>query len=129
MGRMVLLLHEMPDGTSHYDWLIERPASTGDAEERCLLTFRVEHRIDLAATGVFDAERLEDHRHVYLTFEGDVAGERGRVRRIAEGRCTRLDDRRKVVTVRGQWGSGEAREWTGEVRGVGWSFLERPAGM
>jgi hypothetical protein len=32
-------------------------------------------------------QRLADHRREYLTFEGEVSGDRGRVDRVAEGAC------------------------------------------
>jgi hypothetical protein len=51
--------------------------------------------------------RLVDHRREYLTFEGEISGDRGRVDRVAEGTCdvefaaqrwvVRMDDARLVL--------------------------------
>ncbi len=83
-GRMVLLRHTRPDGSWHYDWLIEQ------AHAPALKAFRVAVRIDDPACVVFDAQPLPDHRRIYLTFEGPLVpgpmGEdRGEVQRIASG--------------------------------------------
>ena len=32
-------------------------------------------------------KRLKDHRRIYLDYQGDLAGQRGRVERVAEGTC------------------------------------------
>jgi hypothetical protein len=83
MGRTVLLLHELPDGSSHLDWMIQPgPDHGGDTP---LVSFRVALRIDSGEWGCFLGERIADHRAAYLDFEGEIAGGRGRVRRVAEG--------------------------------------------
>ncbi len=63
----------------HYDFLIETyPGSD-------LATWR---------TPVWPIEqpallkRLRDHRRIYLTYEGDLTEQRGRVERVAGGNCT-----------------------------------------
>lgn len=100
MGRMVLLRHDLPDGTHHYDWMLERPE--GDA----LLTFRVGLRIDDPACTRFDGVRLADHRAAYLTYEGEVSGGRGRVTRVAWGTVEALRDLPAdgLVSARVCWG-------------------------
>ena len=98
----VQLLHELPDGSTHVDWLI---AQDPDARSR-LLAFRLPARVDRLAPGgdrvdpeALVAERIGDHRAVYLSYEGPLADapgrstdratggqpDRGRVRRLAEG--------------------------------------------
>jgi hypothetical protein len=92
MGAAVLLLHELPDGTSHYDWMIG-PDRPGGAAPAGLISFRVSERIDLLGGGGLDgrgalrfgALRLPEHRAAYLTLEGEVSGGRGRVKRLAQG--------------------------------------------
>jgi hypothetical protein len=94
MGAAVLLLHELPDGTSHYDWLItpDGPRASGGAPAG-LISFRVSERIDLLGGGGLDgrgalrfgALRLPEHRAAYLDLEGEVSGGRGRVKRLARG--------------------------------------------
>ncbi len=78
----VLLSHELPDATSHVDWMI---ASEPRGREP-LVTFRVGSRIDEmdAGQGLL-ARRLDDHRAEYLTYEGRVSGNRGTVRRLTRG--------------------------------------------
>lgn len=83
--RSVLLRHDLPDGTWHYDWLID-PVGEGQPQERNLIAFRVRLRPD--RTDSFDAERLADHRREYLSYEGPLSGERGNVRREAAWEIT-----------------------------------------
>lgn len=109
MGRMVLLRHDLPDGTHHYDWMLERP------DGGALLTFRVALRIDDPACTRFDGVRLADHRAAYLTCEGEVSGGRGRVTRLASGTVEALRDLPAdgLVSARVCWGGAWA-----EVRGA-----------
>lgn len=80
--RWVLLRHELPDGTWHYDWMIEEEGNEG------LVCFRVMERIDQLAPGArFEGEHLADHRRAYLEYEGQISGGRGRVSRVAAGVC------------------------------------------
>lgn len=78
MPRFVVLLHETPAGYSrptHYDLMLE--------QGQMLLTWAVDR---VPAVGkVVTAERLPDHRTVYLDYEGSVSGERGAVNRIDRG--------------------------------------------
>ena len=79
----VQLRHELPDGSWHIDWLLD----LAPAEDRGLTTFRLPGRVDELTPGRhLTAERLADHRRVYLTYEGPVSEERGHVTRVAEGR-------------------------------------------
>jgi hypothetical protein len=58
-----------------------------------LVTFRLDTRLDaLAEGGHLRAERAPDHRPAYLSYEGPISGDRGRVRRLAAGLVT--DQRR-----------------------------------
>lgn len=114
---MVLLRHEQADGSWHYDWLLARP---GEPEGR-LVSFRVRERVDGDAVERFDAEAMADHRREYIEYEGEVSGGRGRVVRVARGRCVLLELEVGRVRVRGDWGSGLV-EWVGEDRGAAWEF-------
>ncbi len=79
----VLLLHELPDGSSHVDWLIA-PDAGG---RRPLIAFRLGGRVDLLPPGQqLAAERIKDHRPAWLDLEGPVSGGRGTARRLARGR-------------------------------------------
>jgi hypothetical protein len=90
----VLLRHDLPDGSWHYDLLMElRPGTQEDHRLAAVrlapaspgqpsLTLAPEIKIDPSAP----CERLPDHRGVYLTYEGPISGNRGHVRRVAQGR-------------------------------------------
>lgn len=112
---MVLLRHELPDGSWHFDWLIERRAG----EER-LLTFRLAVRVD-EWDGVVEASRLEDHRRDYLDYQGEVSRGRGRVLRIAEGEVRTVELSETTVTISGRWGDAEGI-WRGRAEGKIWRF-------
>lgn len=122
MAAAVLLLHELPDGTSHFDWLIQR----NGGEDAPLISFRVRERIDSGGAKSFAAERLPDHRAAYLTYEGEISGGRGRVRRVATGDLEVREAFAGRIVVVGRL--GEAR---GIFRGVGdsngtWMFSFAP---
>lgn len=112
---MVLLLHELPDGSSHFDWMIERPNAQGG-----LITFRVSARIDLLEQGRFSAQRLADHREQYLSFEGPVAGGRGTVTRLARGEASMVREESHSLEVTGQL--GVSGQWRGKGGAAGWVF-------
>lgn len=104
MPEMVLLRHDTPDGGWHYDWLID------PGEGAPLVSFRLGGRLDEAGDGAsLVAERMADHRRVYLTHEGEISGGRGRVRRIARGEWRRAEIGEERVLVEG---------WLGERHGV-----------
>lgn len=111
MATSVLLRHDLPDGSWHYDWMIERP---GDAA-RGLVTFRTGMRVD-EVVGGFEVERLTDHRRAYLEYEGKVTGGRGTVRRVAEGRVVAWVEEGEQVRVVVEFG-GVARRFVGKVVG------------
>lgn len=109
MNRWVLLLHELPDRSWHYDWMMQSPP----AHVSGLITFRVFDRPDEEHVDRLLAERLPDHREVYLEYEGVVSGGRGTVRRVAGGLCRVVrDDDVFVVELLGD-GGGVARAWVG----------------
>ncbi len=86
----VQLLHELPDGSHHVDWLSAQDPRGLDP----LVTLRVQRRVDeLRAGQRLEALRIADHRPAYLTYEGPVSGDRGTVRRLARGTVARLDER------------------------------------
>jgi hypothetical protein len=97
----VLLRHELPDGSWHVDWLIAT-----DATSR-LITFRLPRRVDEITGGEqIRAERLADHRRLYLDHEGPLPGpsQRGTVRRLAHGQVLSWDRRAgEPWRMRVQW--------------------------
>lgn len=76
----VLLRHDLPDGSHHFDWMLARD------DDGPLLTFRLDR--DISRDGEpFEGELLPDHRRAYLEYEGPISGNRGSVARVAQGRC------------------------------------------
>lgn len=120
MPPTVLLRHTLPDGTSHYDWLLARADRVGD-DERALLTFRVADRVDLLRAGASPATRLPDHRGLYLAYEGPVSGDRGSVERVAAGRCRIVHEGRDLVEAEAQW-EGAPRVSVVATRAAGEEF-------
>ncbi len=118
----VILLHTLPDGSSHFDWLIDR----GDcAIEHRLISFRCGVRVDSTALLSFDAHRMADHRARYLRYEGAVSGGRGVVRRVASGDVLGLEvaeDSLVTVINWGDWTIGY-RGHVDEAGGADWRFV------
>lgn len=75
--RFAVLLHTGSPEGSHYDLLIEPRPGEGD-----LLTWRLPV---WPVTESVEARQLRDHRRIYLTYQGTIAGDRGHVTRIDEG--------------------------------------------
>jgi hypothetical protein len=83
------VLHHTGFGEAHFDLMVEVPG-----RER-LLTWRImdpPERWD----GTVGAARIADHRKAYLTYEGEVSGGRGAVKRVAEGTA-------RVVEIGSGW--------------------------
>lgn len=115
-ARMVLLRHELPDGSWHFDWMLERPGAGALA----LRTFRVLDRPDDASE--FPAESLPDHRRVYLDYQGPVSNNRGQVTRVAAGEVELLDERSDSISILGTLAGRRAR-WLGRASPDGrWVF-------
>ena len=98
--KTVLLLHTRPDGSSHFDWLIDWPGAL--QEDGLLLTFRLaEFLPSLPIAAKLSATRLPDHRRLYLSYEGSISQNRGTVQRVAQGRSqlTQLPDSFRILTL------------------------------
>jgi hypothetical protein len=96
MPRFVVLLHETPAGyprPTHFDLMLQ----SGEL----LRTWALETLPSVGETVA--AERLPDHRPVYLDYEGGVAGDRGSVKRIDAGEYEMVADSEAgtVVELRG----------------------------
>jgi hypothetical protein len=88
MARFVILEHDQPH--RHYDLMLQ----AGDV----LWTWRLPR---LPQVGdVLDAERVSDHRLVYLEYEGPISGNRGTVIRREQGTLTWLRQEENCVEVR-----------------------------
>jgi hypothetical protein len=122
MLRTVVLEHRLPDGDSHFDWMIER---SGPGEDRRLITWRTECRPDLVLE--FRGERIGDHRAAYLEFEGELSGGRGQVVRVASGRVSWLCQDEREVRVRVEWSGGANVRYAGAFgAGGAWTFCGSP---
>ena len=112
MPRTVLLEHVLSDGSAHFDWMCE-PVRGEEADERCLVTFRVHQRMDAPDAPPFDAHSLGLHRRLYLHYEGSLSGGRGDVRRVAAGECLVDMSTAEGFGVVVDFGHGP-RRWLGE---------------
>ncbi len=119
--RMVLLRHDLPDGSSHFDWMVE-PSDPG----RGLVSFRVHTRIDHPEITRFEAERIGEHRRDYLSYEGPVSGGRGVVTRVANGDVTWLTDLVDSIVLQGHLG-GARGTWRGLKTPEAWRFERQEA--
>jgi len=105
----VLLQHETDRG-DHYDWLLTDPATAADPEGR-LWTARVEYPSEVwSAMGLWPIEVIAPHGRIYLTYEGPIAGDRGRVRRVDEGTFDPVTWRADKIVV-----DVSLRQFTGRV--------------
>ncbi|MDX2146295.1 MAG: hypothetical protein SFZ23_02135 [Planctomycetota bacterium] len=95
----VVLRHDLPGGKWHYDWMIQRPGGP----DATLLSFRLEDRIDRLRWADIIAESTPDHRAAYLTHEGQVAGDRGVVVRLARGEAIFRDASPDRLTIDLAW--------------------------
>ncbi|MCC6427617.1 MAG: hypothetical protein IT435_12450 [Phycisphaerales bacterium] len=114
----VLLQHDLPSGSRHFDWLIqvtEDPAAP-------VLAFRTAIRIDRPEALVFSAERIGDHRAFYLEHEGEVSGGRGMVVRVAHGLIAKQAVEPHRAMIEADFGSGPARLVGAEMHGGIWVF-------
>ena len=78
LRRFAVLHHADGADAAHYDFLFETSASSS------LVTFRLPEW-PLAAGTSHAALKLRDHRRIYLTYEGQISGDRGHVSRVDEG--------------------------------------------
>jgi hypothetical protein len=85
--RPFVVLHHQPGDAeasdahgrrAHYDLLIDV------GEDQLLLTWRLP---EWPPRQPLEVERQNDHRRIYLTYEGEVSGGRGHVRRVDTGVC------------------------------------------
>lgn len=132
---MVLLAHVLPDGSKHFDWLIEPVASgpgsaaarasddavSENADEVCLLAFRISVRIDRPNVTRFDAQIMPPHRRHYLAYQGPVhGGSKGEVLRACGGMVRKVevmghenDGIIDAVSIRGKFTGGLEYTWAG----------------
>lgn len=95
----VILHHDWP--ADHWDFLVDLDGSS----ER-IPTWSLDQKPGgIPIKGL--AEKLVDHRRVYLNYEGLVSGGRGSVRRLISGNCLFLDYGSEIeFELRGQADNG-----------------------
>jgi hypothetical protein len=114
LTRTVVLRHDLPTGQWHYDWLLQRAVDPAGP----LTTFRIGELPTSPGVESLPAERLPDHRPVYLEYEGPVSGDRGTVSRVLSGTCSWHADTPAFVEFTADFGSAP-RRW--RARPVGHS--------
>ena len=77
-----VVLHHTGVVPEHYDLMVQLPG----AEK--LVTWRILTPPEAWGANPPVAERIADHRVAYLTYEGEISGGRGRVKRVAAGNGT-----------------------------------------
>lgn len=104
----VVLKHDLPDGTSHFDWLL-----AVDAErKKPLLSFRVEERPDIVSESRWiDLDARPDHRPEYLDIEGELEGDRGVVARLATGKIFMWKEIQSGWNLMVKWDDGALTEY------------------
>lgn len=116
--RAVILRHDLPDLSWHWDLLLEPDSPPGGPDERVLLAFRIDpaqtppHR---PGAQRFEALALPHHRRLYLDHEGPIGGGRGTVRREARGVIAWVTQDEGGLTLDADWGAGPAR-WSARPR-------------
>lgn len=106
---MALLLHELPDGTRHYDLLLAAQPKVAE-EDRVVPTWRcAEDPLVLPPGAACPAERIGPHRGLYLTLDHprSLQGPRGVVhpvhrgwhRAVSEGVEIQVGERTVVVSL------------------------------
>ncbi len=95
---MFVLLEHQTDAGVHWDLMIETPG-----RER-LATWRLARNPIAQPDQAIAAEPIGDHRRMYLDYEGDLSGDRGRVARVdgGESQVVEQSANRLVVKLDGR---------------------------
>ena len=92
-----VILHQHPDQT-HFDWLLVDPFKIGGSH--ACKTFRVLYGPGVwAEQGVICGEEIAYHRDHYLTYQGEVSGDRGFVTPVDEGKFEMLTWREEEIVA------------------------------
>ncbi len=84
-------------GPVHYDLMLQKEETLATWQLSCC-------PVHAAADKAIAAKRLNNHRTAYLSYEGPVSGERGRVEIVDKGTYELIseDDSRWVIRLHGQ---------------------------
>jgi hypothetical protein len=104
----VVLKHDLPDGTTHFDWLLGVDA----AGERPLISFRAKERPDLHTENRWiELEARPDHKPEYLHTEGKLEGDKGTITRLARGEVFSWREISHGWNMMIDWGTGLVMEF------------------
>ena len=104
----VVLEHVLPDGTSHFDWML----AVDSKAEKPLISFRVDERPDLLNESRWvDLDARPDHRPEYLRIEGKLEGDRGTVSRLMSGKIFMWKEIPNGWNMMVQWERGGLTEY------------------
>lgn len=118
--RVALLLHQVPDGSSHVDVLVARDDRPLGDDDREVPTWRCSTRPDLAPNGsVLSLDRIGDHRALYLRLpsERQLDGGRGTVQPLRAGTAELSAD---ILTV--AWDDEGESWWSVREGDHGWQL-------
>lgn len=117
MPRYVILEHDAPRGL-HWDLLLETAGLLSAWAIQCPPDEPGEH----------PAEKLPDHRRLYLEYEGPISGNRGTVRRWdwGEYRIRRRGEDLLEFSVRGERWRGSVRLMRSQSDPAKWSLCYSP---
>ncbi len=116
--RVALLLHHLPDGSSHVDVLVARDDRPLGNDEREVPTWRSSTRPDTAPNGaLLSLDRIGDHRALYLRLDGprELGGDRGLVAPLRSG-SAELRAESLVIA----WDDGGESWWSVSEDDGGW---------
>ena len=88
-SRRFVILHHVGCERPHWDFLLE--------QDQSLATWQLYH--DPLAGGK-ELFRIEDHRKLYLDYEGPIEGDRGEVSRVCAGTYSLLEKNSQLWRVR-----------------------------
>lgn len=101
MQQSVVLRHDVRAGEFHFDWMIDQPEILDEHRLRC---WRCDIRPDYQECTSFLCMELPSHRSVYLTFEGQISGNRGSVVQLASGVVLQSELGQDEVKILIDWG-------------------------
>ena len=114
MPQAALLRHQTAPEEHHFDWLLAPDDAEHRPDDRVLRCFRVRVRIDTLEAGqAFEADRIDDHRWRYLTWEGELSGGRGTVERVNAGSWTPIENSAASIAGTMEWADGASSSFLG----------------